>query len=341
MAYQRAVHVATRLLAARPRPTPIDSAVVYPPTGATIGSFSNCGPDAVEASVSAAKHAQRVWGQTSGASRAALLRRAANMLEDRREDAAALEALDTGRPLAETQAVDVATAIDCLHYMAGVAGTGIPGEHIPRPGGLPGFAYTRREPLGVCAGIGAWNYPLQSAAWKVAPALAGGNSIVFKPSEHTVLTTLLLADVLQKAGLPDGVFSVVLGSGETGEHLVTHPTVAKVSFTGHIDTGKRIYAAVAPTLKRLTLELGGKSPLIIFPDADLKEAVSGALMANFYSAGQVCSNGTRVFVHKDIYSDFLAEFVRRTELMRLGGLLAQRRQKRSSVVFLVEMFGGR
>ena len=193
---------------------------------------------------------------------------------------------------------------DCLEYFAGIA-AGLSGEHIDL--GPSAFGYTRREPLGVVAGIGAWNYPLQIACWKAAPALACGNAMIFKPAELTPLSAVKLAEIFTEAGLPDGVFNVVHGFADTGRLLTRHPDIAKVSLTGEVGTGKAVMADAAATLKHVTLELGGKSPLIVFEDADLDDAVSGALLANFYSAGEVCSNGTRVFVHESIKAPFLEQ----------------------------------
>ncbi len=180
------------------------------------------------------------------------------------------------------------------------------------------FGYTRPEPLGICAGIGAWNYPIQIAAWKAAPALACGNSMIFKPSELTPATALELAKAFMDAGAPPGLFNVVQGDGRVGSRLADHPRVAKISLTGSVATGKKILAGAVSGLKRVTLELGGKSPLIIFEDADLHNAVSAALLANFYTQGEVCSNGTRVFVHRKIFDAFLKQLMDRTGKIRLG-----------------------
>lgn len=174
----------------------------------------------------------------------------------------------------------------------------------------------------MCAGIGAWNYPIQGAAWKAAPALACGNAIIFKPSENTPLTALAFADVLREAGVPDGCFSVLLGDGSTGALLAQHPSIAKVSFTGSVPTGKAVYRACADTMKKVTLELGGKSPLVIMDDADLDNAVSAAMIANWYSCGEVCSNGTRVFVQRGILDAFVERLVARTRKLRVGNPLA-------------------
>jgi betaine-aldehyde dehydrogenase len=195
----------------------------------------------------------------------------------------------------------------------------ISGEHVDL--GPTAFGYTRREPLGVVAGIGAWNYPLQIACWKAAPALACGNAMIFKPAELTPLTAVKLAEIMTEAGVPDGVFNVIHGFAETGRMLTCHPDIAKVSLTGEVGTGKKVMADAAQTLKYVTLELGGKSPLIVFDDANLDDAVSGALLGNFYSAGEVCSNGTRVYVQRGVYDAFMEKLVARVQKMKIGNPL--------------------
>ncbi|MBU6207320.1 MAG: betaine-aldehyde dehydrogenase, partial [Alphaproteobacteria bacterium] len=255
------------------------------------------------------------WAARTGAERSRILRRAADLLRERNYALAELETRDTGKPIQETAVVDVASGADCIEYYAGVAPT-LSGEHIDFGPGA--FGYTRREPLGVVAGIGAWNYPLQIACWKSAPALACGNAMIFKPAELTPLTAIELEKIYLEAGVPAGVFQVVQGMAATGQLLSRHPGIAKISLTGEVGTGKKVMADAAGTLKYVTLELGGKSPLIIFDDADLDNAVSGALLANFYSAGEVCSNGTRVFVHRNVRDAFLARLKARTEAMIIG-----------------------
>ena len=240
--------------------------------------------------------------------------RAAGLLRDRNEALARLEVEDTGKPLAEALEVDVHSGADCLEYYAGLADK-LHGEHTPLQ---DAFVYTRREPLGVCAGLGAWNYPLQIACWKAAPALACGNAMVFKPSELTPLTAHALAGIFCEAGLPPGVFNVVQGPATTGQALVRHPSVAKVSLTGEVSTGRKVMAAAAGTLKRVTMELGGKSPLVLFDDCDLDSAVQGAIDANFYTQGEVCSNGTRVFVQRRLLEPFLAALLPRVAALRIG-----------------------
>ncbi len=251
-----------------------------------------------------------------------MLRAAAAIIRERNHELSLLETLDTGKPLQETLVADAASGADCLEYFGCLAAT-MTGEYVDLGGS---FTYTRREPLGVCVGIGAWNYPIQIACWKAAPALAAGNAMVFKPSEVTPLSALALAEIFTEAGLPDGVFNVVQGGGRVGAALVEHPAVAKVSITGSVATGERVAAGAAPGLKHVTLELGGKSPLLVFEDADLDNAISGAMLGNFYSSGQICSNGTRVFVHRDIHDEFVRRLVERTERIVLGDPLDEATQ---------------
>lgn len=209
---------------------------------------------------------------------------------------------------------DAPSAADCLEYLGGAVGS-FNGSFIDLGGP---FAYTRREALGVCVGIGAWNYPIQIAGWKSAPALAMGNAMVFKPSENTPLSALALAEIYSEAGLPDGLFNVVQGYGDVGAALVEHEVVAKVSVTGSVPTGKRVLALAGSKMKHATMELGGKSPIVVFDDADLENAIGGAMLGNFYSTGQVCSNGTRVFVQKGLHDRFVERLVERTKAIRIG-----------------------
>jgi betaine-aldehyde dehydrogenase len=299
---------------------------VHPADGTVIAELRAAGHDLIERATAAAVRGQRVWSATPPADRARVLRRAADIVRERNRDLSVLESLDTGKPLQETLVADAASGADCLEYFAGLIATDT-GQYIDL-GGSPGssFAYTRREPLGVCVGIGAWNYPIQIACWKAAPALAAGNSMIFKPSEVTPLSALKLAEILLEAGLPSGVFNVLQGGGEVGAALVAHPAVAKVSVTGSVATGERVAAAAAAGLKHVTLELGGKSPLIVFADADLDNAVSASMLANFYSTGQVCSNGTRVFVHRQVHDEFVRRLVARTEKIVLGDPLDEATQ---------------
>ncbi len=288
---------------------------INPATGETLALVEQAGPAEVDAAVAAAKAAFAEWRELTGAERGRILNRAVALLRERNDELARLEVLDTGKPIAEAIEVDVLSGADAIEYFAGLAAS-LHGDHYDL--GPTAFAYTRREPLGVCAGIGAWNYPIQIACWKSAPALATGNVMIFKPAELTPLTAAKLAEIYTEAGLPDGVFNVVQGDGRTGELLTTHPGIAKVSLTGEVATGKRVMAAAAGTLKEVTLELGGKSPLIVFADADLDNAVGAALVANFYTQGEVCSNGTRVYVQAPVYDEFLERLRNRTEKMKIG-----------------------
>lgn len=291
---------------------------INPATGKSLGTIQCASHDDVDAAVASCKKAHLEWSRQSGADRARVLRKAADLLRRDLAELAELEVLDTGKPIQEALDVDVISGADCLDFFAGIA-PGISGQHIDFGNA---FGYTRRESLGVCAGIGAWNYPLQIACWKSAPALACGNTMVFKPSELTPTTAGKLAEIYIEAGVPPGVFNVVLGGPEVGKHLVGHPDVAKVSLTGDVETGKKVVAASAKTLKHVSMELGGKSPLIIFEDADLKNAVSASMLANFYTQGEVCSNGTRVFVHESIAPAFLEALAPRVSRMRIGDPMA-------------------
>jgi betaine-aldehyde dehydrogenase len=290
-------------------------ASINPATGEILGQFTVLGAAQINAAVAAAMQAQTTWAAMTGAERGRILRRTADLLRSRNEELAQLETKDTGKPIQETRVVDVASGADCFEYFAGIA-QALSGEYIDL--GPQAFGYTRREPLGVVAGIGAWNYPLQIACWKAAPALACGNAMIFKPAELTPFTAVKLQEILAEAGAPSGIFQVVQGFAETGRLLTAHRDIRKVSLTGEVGTGKAVMSDAARTLKHVTLELGGKSPLIIFDDANIDNAVSGALLANFYSSGQVCSNATRVFVHRSIKAAFMERLVRRVNAMRIG-----------------------
>ncbi|MEP3634137.1 MAG: betaine-aldehyde dehydrogenase [Shimia thalassica] len=292
--------------------TPIP--VIYPATGEVIATVYAATPEVLDQAVSAAQAAQEAWGAMTGTERGRILRRAADLMRARNHELSVLETYDTGKPLQETLVADATSGADALEYFGGLAAT-LTGEHIPLG---EDWVYTVREPLGVCVGIGAWNYPTQIACWKGAPALACGNAMIFKPSETTPLCALKVAEILVEAGLPAGLYNVVQGMGEVGGALVTDPRVDKVSLTGSVPTGKKVYAAAASGMKHVTMELGGKSPLVIFDDADLDNAVGGAINGNFYSSGQVCSNGTRVFVQKGIKEAFLKRLAERLENAVLG-----------------------
>lgn len=288
--------------------------VIYPATGETIATLHAATDNIVELAVEAARSAQIDWARRKPVERGRILRRAADLLRERNADLARLETLDTGKAIQETLVADAPSAADCLEFFAGAIAT-FNGEYVDLGGA---FAYTRRESLGVCVGIGAWNYPIQVAGWKSAPALAMGNAMVFKPSENTPLSALALAEIFTEAGLPDGLFNVVQGFGDVGAALVSHPVVAKVSVTGSVPTGRKVMGLAGSLMKHATMELGGKSPLIVFDDADVENAVGGAMLGNFYSTGQVCSNGTRVFVQSGIHDRFIERLSERTKKIRIG-----------------------
>jgi betaine-aldehyde dehydrogenase len=289
---------------------------INPANGDVLAQVQCASRQDVDAAVASAQAGQRIWAGFTAMQRSRVLRRAVDILRERNDELADLETLDTGKPRSETRAVDIVTGADVLEYYAGLA-TSIEGMQVPLRESA--FVYTRREPLGVVAGIGAWNYPIQIALWKSAPALAAGNAMIFKASEVTPLTTLKLAEIYTEAGLPDGAFNVVNGGAAVGTWLTEHPGIVKISFTGGTVTGKKVMASASgSTLKDVTMELGGKSPLIVFTDADLDRAADIAMMANFYSSGQVCTNGTRVFVHNSVKAAFEAKVVERVKRIRLG-----------------------
>ena len=290
---------------------------INPANGEVLAHVQRATEADVEKAVESAKRGQKVWAAMTAMQRSRILRRAVDILRERNDELAMLETLDTGKSYSETRYVDIVTGADVLEYYAGLV-PAIEGEQIPLR--ESSFVYTRREPLGVTAGIGAWNYPIQIALWKSAPALAAGNAMIFKPSEVTSLTTLKLAEIYTEAGVPDGVFNVLTGSGrEVGGWLTEHPGIEKISFTGGTTTGKKVMAsASSSSLKEVTMELGGKSPLIICEDADLDKAADIAMMANFYSSGQVCTNGTRVFVPASLKAAFEAKILERVARIRVG-----------------------
>lgn len=289
--------------------------VVNSATGEVSHQIERSDQAVVDAAVASAQEGFARWSAMTGMERSRILLKAVALLRERNDELAAVEVLDTGKPWQEASVVDVVTGTDAIEYFAGLA-PAIEGTQQDLGGD---FYYTRREPLGVCAGIGAWNYPLQIACWKAAPALAAGNAMVFKPSEETPLGALKLAEIFAEAGVPDGVYNVVQGDHRVGEMLTHHPDIAKISFTGEVGTGKKVMAAASGSLKDVTMELGGKSPLIVFDDADIDNAVSGAMLGNFYTQGEICTNGTRVFVHESIRDEFLKRLKERTEKNIIAG----------------------
>ncbi len=287
---------------------------INPATGKEICKVQEAGEADLNSAIRAAHEGFSIWSKMTPTHRGRILHKAASILRERNQELAEMEVLDTGKPISEAIEVDVLSGADAIEYFAGIA-PAIHGRHFDFGNS---FAYTRREPLGICAGIGAWNYPIQIACWKSAPALACGNVMIFKPAELTPLTALKLAEIYTEAGLPDGVFNVLQGDGKLGALMTRHPEIAKVSLTGEVGTGKKVMASAAETLKKVTLELGGKSPILIFEDANIDEAVKGAMLGNFYTQGEVCSNGTRVYVHRNIKSDFLEKLIKKTEQLVIG-----------------------
>jgi len=288
---------------------------INPATALPIATIDQASQKDVNAAVESAQAGFYVWSNMMPVERARILQKAAQILRQRNDELAHLEVLDTGKPLQEANCVDIASGADVIEYYAGLI-SGMQGTQ--QDLGKDAFFMSRREPLGVCAGIGAWNYPIQIACWKSGPCLAAGNTMIFKPSEETPLSVMKLAEIFTEAGMPDGVFNVVQGDYRVGQMLTAHKDISKVSFTGESGTGKKIMADSASNLKQVTMELGGKSPLLVFDDAKLDNAVAGAMLANFYTQGEVCTNGTRVYVQAGVYDKFVAKVAARANSIKLG-----------------------
>jgi acyl-CoA reductase-like NAD-dependent aldehyde dehydrogenase len=275
----------------------------------------------IDAAVSAARGALcGEWGATSGRARARVLHRVADLIERDGESLALLEALDIGKPLAQPAMLDVPQAAATFRLFAGWADK-VGGEVIPTDGyfGRPTHSYTRREPVGVIGAIVPWNTPLMITAWKLAPALAAGNTVVVKPPEDAPLSILHLARLIDEAGLPKGTVNVVPGLGEgAGRALVAHPDVDKISFTGSPEVGRSVQIAAAETFKRVTLELGGKSAQVILPDADLEAAIAGTAIGVFFNQGQVCAACARILAHRSIYPQVVEGLADAARTQRLG-----------------------
>jgi betaine-aldehyde dehydrogenase len=286
-----------------------------PATGRPLATIDQASQADVDAAVVSSQAGFAIWSTMMPVERARILQKAARILRERNDELAELEVLDTGKPLQEANCVDIVSGADVIEYYAGLI-SGMQGTQ--QDLGKDAFFMSRREPLGVCAGIGAWNYPIQIACWKSGPCLAAGNAMVFKPSEETPLSVMKLAEIFTEAGVPDGVFNVVQGDYRVGQMLTAHKGISKVSFTGESGTGKKIMADSASNLKQVTMELGGKSPMLVFDDAKLDNAVAGAMLANFYTQGEVCTNGTRVFVQAGVYDEFVAKVAARANAIKLG-----------------------
>jgi len=291
---------------------------VNPATEEVIAQVAEGDAADVDLAVKAARHAleQGPWGRMDARDRGRLLYKLADLIEENAEELAALETLDNGKPIRDSRGADLPLVIDCLRYYAGFADK-IHGQTIPVRGEY--FTYTRREPVGVAGQIIPWNFPMLMAAWKWGPALAAGCTVVMKPAEQTPLTCLRMARLAQKAGFPDGVINVVPGYGPTaGAALVKHPDVDKIAFTGEYRTAQIIMQEAAPTLKRLTFELGGKSPNIVFADADLDAAAMGAHFGLYFNQGQCCCAGSRLFVEDKVHDKFVDKLVSMNKARKLG-----------------------
>ncbi|HEX3240830.1 MAG TPA: aldehyde dehydrogenase family protein [Solirubrobacterales bacterium] len=289
---------------------------IDPGTGETLARVARAGEADVDRAVEAARAALPKWSGAAPAERARLLRRLADLIESKSEELAQLETLDNGKPIDVSRTVDVALAIDHLHYFAGWATkihgstveTAFPDQHV----------YLRREPVGVVGAIIPWNFPLLMATWKLAPALAAGCTAVLKPAEQTPLTALRLGELALEAGLPPGVINVVSGYGDAGAALVAHPGVDKIAFTGSVEVGKSVARGASETLKHVSLELGGKSPNIVFADADLEAATAAAASAIFANTGQVCSAGSRLYVEASAFDEVVAGIGEAARGLRVG-----------------------
>jgi aldehyde dehydrogenase (NAD+) len=291
---------------------------INPATEEVIAQVAEGDKDDVDLAVQAARDAfeRGPWSRMDARDRGRLMYKLADLIEDEADELAALETLDNGKPIRDSRQADLPLVIDCLRYYAGYADK-IHGQTIPIRGNY--FTYTRREPVGVVGQIIPWNFPMLMAAWKWGPALAAGCTIVMKPAEQTPLTCLRMARLAQKAGIPDGVINVVPGYGPTaGAAIVRHPDVDKLAFTGEYLTAQTIMKDAAPTLKRITFELGGKSPNIIFADADLDAAAAGAHFGLYFNQGQCCCAGSRVFVEQRVHDAFIEKISDMNQARRVG-----------------------
>jgi aldehyde dehydrogenase (NAD+) len=294
-------------------------ATTNPATGEKLTDIADASAQDVDAAVSAARAAfddpSGKWQRMSASDRGKLLWKLADLMEQHIDELSELETLDNGKPIFESRYVDMPMAIDVMRYYAGLA-TKIHGETVNVKSDA--FTYTLREPIGVVGAIVPWNFPLLLATWKLGPALACGNTVVLKPAEQTPLTALKLGELAVAAGFPPGVLNIVTGGPETGKALVQHKDVNKIAFTGSTSVGKEIMRGAADTLKRITLELGGKSPNIVFADSDLDSAVKGAITGIFYGKGEVCNAGSRLFIESKVKQEFTEKLIERAKKMRPG-----------------------
>ena len=290
---------------------------INPVNETVIAEVAEGDPADVDAAVKAARAAFETgpWSKMDARDRGRLMNKLADLMEANLDELAALESLDNGKPISDARAADLPLSIDCIRYYAGWADK-LTGDTIPIRGNY--FCYTRREPVGVVGQIIPWNFPLLVAAWKWGPALAAGCTIIMKPAEQTPLTCLRLAELAQEAGIPDGVINVIPGFGATGAAMVKHPGIDKIAFTGHYETAQKIMVDASSTLKRLTFELGGKSPNVVFADADLDAAVAGAEFGLFFNQGQCCCAGSRLFVEQSVHDKFVDKMLTSAKGRRLG-----------------------
>src|SRR5438128_3097018 len=307
---------------------------INPATGEVLTQVVEASPEAIDRAVLAARRAfedrSGAWRKMSASERGRLIWRLGDLVEKNIDQLAELETLDNGKPIFESRYVDMPMVIDVLRYYAGWA-TKIHGETVNTF--ETAFTYTVREPVGVVGLIVPWNFPLLLASWKVGPALACGNTIVWKPASLTPLTTLRFGELAVEAGVPAGVLNIVTGSAEVGRAIVRHPGIDKIAFTGSTAVGKEIMRSAADTMKRVTLELGGKSPNIVFADSDIDNAVKGAITGIFYGKGEVCNAGSRLFVESKVQNEFLEKLVARAKKMqpadpldpktRMGAIVSQ------------------
>ncbi len=313
---------------------------VYPGTGEVIARVAAAGREDVDRAVAAARRAfdGGDYRKMNGADRGRLLWRIADLMEKNIEELAELETLDNGKPLVESLKVDLPQSIACFRYYAGWAGKAT-GETVEPNARTNAFAFTLREPIGVCGQIIPWNFPIQMATWKIAPAVACGNTVVIKPAEQTPLSILRLGELMLEAGMPKGVVNIVTGLGETaGAAIVEHPGVDKIAFTGSVEVGKLIMRNAAGTLKKVTLELGGKSPNVVFADANLEFAAKVALSGIFFNQGQMCTAGSRILIEASARDQFMEVLAGRAAKMvvgdpldpktRMGSLVSQDQMER-------------
>ena len=290
--------------------------LIDPSTGEVFATVARGSAADVSRAVAAAKIAQKAWAQLPYGERGLALLKFADALEAKSQELAELESQNTGKPMKLSAHGDIPAAIDSLRYFASI---------VRRPEGaaaseyLPGYtSMLRREPIGVVGAIAPWNYPILMAVWKLGPALAAGNALIFKPAPNTPITSIEVAKIALEAGLPPGLFNVVTGDVEVGEAICTHPSIGMVSFTGSTRTGKRVAELAAPMVKRVTLELGGKAPLVVFADADIEAAARGAITGAFINTGQDCCAATRLYIQDEVFDEFLEIFTRLVKKIQTG-----------------------